>query len=918
MVVEWKFLDDGTMSVKTPALESETILPKYIADVFKTKEIIRTQDITQNGYSVIDMPSLRDNVRWGHLIMVVQLMHPFLQKVTGILEENDISVDQEELEIAEIVFAGHDVGHTDNSHQSEEILNYSHEQRTIDVFLGDGELGELLRSKYPKNKVEKVVQIITNIDIHQGDVPMEKLSPFLQLYAQLVSSGGDLDKVAYTMGDTTYAGVKSSLNPQKLLDSFGIGIDANGDYLLYWNEDGQRQLEILDIERFQNYRDIYFIPSAEIMRYMEPVMLELVDHEPDSVKSKLPTPFLNKIMANKSKSHVTTLSQELEMTDTPMNEAWAILSREAENPILRYLADLYSSRPDYHFFESYKEISEILAQLQEIFPGKDLSKTNSLFAVTSKCKLIKPTEDPWIQVGNGDLKKATEKEGCLIKPENFVRRRIFFNPELLRLELNMTKEQFAEYEFDLDWILDSLMPAEDEFQDKYVATPNNSMNMQDFIEFMKEHGFTYDGVKSEQNEDDYFDTAHLDLLQAGKIFRLRRTFDKSSSIKNFVNYKSLISDGEFSHRRSLKTKMKPDMTIDDVEDIIKHRSGETFELRNSPWLHVSTSRSKLYFSRNGKKIAVSWDDSLYNNKVIRENADDIMLEFSSRGENSDRLILKGIQNIMKEQETNFKPFRGNKASRGAELTYQKKKLKETSAVEPTIPNSSIGNEDELKCKFKEKDRQQVTQILHDVLASLGIVPSDEAVTKPQVDEYYDTPEYSFARKKESLRVRESKKKIIGTYKTPKTHSQSLTSRNEMNIQVHENSAQALIDGAKVQYGIDLPDNIGSVVQVENQRIKQNYSANGIDLEVAIDDVHNVDLKTGKRKHSDLGEFEIEFKDDVSPEEADKLMDSIYLEVLRKCTEKGIWIKKSEFSKYIDSLVDLGIIQDVQKMLGIGE
>ena len=138
----------------------------------------------------------------------------------------------------------------------------------------------------------------------------------------------------------------------------------------------------------------------------------------------------------------------------------------------------------------------------------------------------------------------------------------------------------------------------------------------------------------------------------------------------------------------------------------------------------------------------------------------------------------------------------------------------------------------------------------------------------------------------------------------------------MNIQVHENSAQALIDGAKVQYGIDLPDNIGSVVQVENQRIKQNYSANGIDLEVVIDDVHNVDLKTGKRKHSDLGEFEIEFKGDVSPEEADKLMDSIYLEVLRKCTEKGIWIKKSEYSKYIDSLVDLGIVQDVQKMIGI--
>ena len=47
MIVEWEFLDNGTMRVKTPALEGERILPKYVADVFKTKEIIRTQDITQ-------------------------------------------------------------------------------------------------------------------------------------------------------------------------------------------------------------------------------------------------------------------------------------------------------------------------------------------------------------------------------------------------------------------------------------------------------------------------------------------------------------------------------------------------------------------------------------------------------------------------------------------------------------------------------------------------------------------------------------------------------------------------------------------------------------------------------------------------------------------------------------------------------
>lgn len=441
-----------------------------------------------------------------------------------------------------MVFASHDVGHTDNSHQSEEILKYSHEQRTIDILLGDSELGRLLCSKYPKEKVERIVQIITNIDINQGDVPKEKLSPFLQLYAQLVSSGGDLDKVAYTMGDTTYAGVKSSLDPQKLQDSFGVGIDAKGDYILHWGEEGQRQLEILDIERFQNYRDIYFNPSAEIMRNMEPVMLDLAAQESDEVKSKLPEAFLNKIKASKSDTRITNLDQELQMTNTPMNVAWKILSEEAENPILRYLADLRGSRKDYHFFESERDVSEILNKLQEIFPDKDISKTNSLFAVTSKCKMIKPTEDPWIQTRNGDLKKASEKEGCLIKPENFVRRRIFFNPELLRLELNMTKEQFAEYEFDLDWILDDLVPTEDEFQAKYVLKSGAKVNIEDFIEFMKQQGFTYDGRKKERNEDDYYDSDSLDLLKSGKEFRIRKSIS-SSDIKDYVDYKETLTDG---------------------------------------------------------------------------------------------------------------------------------------------------------------------------------------------------------------------------------------------------------------------------------------------------------------------------------------------------------------------------------------
>lgn len=906
MVIEWNFLDNGTMSVKTPALDSESILPKYIADVFKTKEIIRTQDITQTGYAAIDIPSLDENKRWGHLIMSAQLMHIFLEKVKDIFEKNSIDVDYEELEIAEIVFACHDVGHTDNSHQSEHILKYPHEQRTMDIILGDTELGNLVCSQYSRQKVEKIVNLLT-----KNDVSQENLSPLLQVFSQLVSSGADLDKLAYTIADTTYAGIKSSIDVQKLFDAFGVDIDANGNYILYCDDAGQRQLEILDIEVFQNYRDVYNSPSDEIMRTLEPIMLELVENEPDDIKKLLPEPFLNKVKSFQGDSRVTTLEQELQMTDTPMVEAWKILSVNAQNPILRYLADMYGNRHDYYFVESNKDISDIISLLQEIFPDNDLSNTISLFDITSRRKMIKSSEEPWIRTKSGVLQKATEKPGCLINSENFTRRRIFFNPELLRLELGMTKEQFSEYQIDIDSFLNELFSQENEFQIKYVSTLDNSIDINTFIAFIEQHGFSYDGIKFEHNTDYYFETASLDLLKSDKEFRIRQSSSIGCNSKKYAFYKRPLADGQFSHKHSIKTSIKPGMTIRDVENIIKHRANENFDLEDSPFMDVSTSRSKLYFSRNGKKFSISWDDSLYNNRWLHECADDIMLEISVLGENSDKLILKNLQQIMQEQSKNFEAYTGSKVSRGVFLTYQKNKLN-------GLPgNNSVNNENELKCKFKESDRKQVSQILHDTLVSFGIVPLGEASINYQVDEYYDTSEYKLASKKESLRVRESGKKIIGTYKTPKNHSSTLTSRNEMNIQVSENSAQALINGAKSQYGVNLPENIDSVVQVENQRMKQDYSANGVALEIAIDDVHNVDLKTGLKKHADLGEFEIEFKDDISPEKADNLMNSIYLEVLRKCSEKGIFIKKSQFNKYMDALVDLGIIKDIDKMISIG-
>lgn len=49
MIVEWKFLEDGTMKVRTLVWEERQKLPEYIVKVFQTKEVIRKQEIMQRN-----------------------------------------------------------------------------------------------------------------------------------------------------------------------------------------------------------------------------------------------------------------------------------------------------------------------------------------------------------------------------------------------------------------------------------------------------------------------------------------------------------------------------------------------------------------------------------------------------------------------------------------------------------------------------------------------------------------------------------------------------------------------------------------------------------------------------------------------------------------------------------------------------
>lgn len=923
MELTWKFLEDGSLYVEDPIYKKPYVLPPHIAGMFRTKEMQRLQKIKQTDYSWLDWPGLENNRRWRHSMGVAHLGHELFEKFQKeVFLQYGIEMDQMEREIAECVLSAHDIGHLDNSHHSEKLIQYSHEARTVDILLGDTEVGEYLRSKYPQDKIEQVVSIISKIN-NDEEIDNTQLSPLMQLYSQVVSSSYDIDKVDYTLGDSYYAGIPSGVDPYEIINGFSATVDKNGDLRLAIKEKAQRQGERLQIERFQNYRDIYYCVSSELMDVIAPYAFELILQEPEEIKQKLPVVFRKKIEAGMANKRITTLEEELQMTDDVTEAAYEMLSKEAKNPVLRYLCDTRTVRRDCVAFVNGKNREVFLQELQSIFPDRDLSGIKALHTSKSACKLKKPNEDFLIEKENGEIVSIERQEGTVIKPQVFELRRVYFNSELLRLELGLSEREFEQYKPRIESFIDNMLGRTEEFQARYTLE-DKSFRKEDLIEILKMYGFSFLGTDTSINIDRYYDTRNFDMLMSGRELRGREIISTDTTKepdKMSAMYKCPADskNSNYTFRKIFEESSNVgDITLERIKQALAPQVPELADipLEAKPIIVANTKRTKLYFIRNGKAICVAWDETQYDNKWFDQRANDIMIEVQNRRGTS-KLVLKAIDQIFSRYSDKFKKCQISKVLRGARLTHRQEREMVEERTNDNLEqrkSDTNGIEREKKIRFSEKDRENLALLLPEIMKQLGYqTKTGNYELEDQTDYYFDTPSFYYAKSEgePSLRTREKKDgKLKSTYKVPEVFSNSISERKEIESIPQTTTAEDFIKAMKEKGVVIYPDNLELITKVVNHRRTQVFYRDGIEFELAIDDVMNVDPKKQKSKKSSKGEFEIEIKSaDCEVEKQRQILESIWNSILEACKTQGIELTPSEHNKYVSSLIELELIKE---------
>ena len=299
---------------------------KLLARLIDAAEFQRLRRIKQLGLALFAYQAA-EHSRFTHSLGALHLATRTLEKL-----KSKYSISAETQIAVRCAALLHDIGHGAFSHVIETILDFRHEQFTIEAVLSDEtEVGRILKT-FSKDLPENVAAII------RGDFRPMAL-------AQLVSSQLDVDRMDYLLRDSLMTGAKYGIYDLEWIIK-SLEIDEANDRL-YVSARGVYAVEDYLQARYYMFRQVYF---HRTLRSAEAVLKSLLRRALEIFQTGKPiwfavgTPF-EKILTGEKLS----LNEHLELDDADVmfhikrwqNSADAILSDLAKRFLNRRLFKVF-------------------------------------------------------------------------------------------------------------------------------------------------------------------------------------------------------------------------------------------------------------------------------------------------------------------------------------------------------------------------------------------------------------------------------------------------------------------------------------------------------------------------------------------------------------------------------------------------
>lgn len=634
-------------------------------EIVNCDEFKRLADITQTSMASLEYPALEQETRYEHSIGVYYLMSRTLNELERKLGKQGVYFNKNEKDMAKLAALLHDIGHGVNSHLLEKVTGLSHEERGIDIIRDPNtKIHQIIEQKYGHDFIEQLVEFMEVI-YGKGEIKEtlqineDNTISLKGVLAALISHNNDIDRMDYLMRESTYTGLGTFTNYEELIKSLECVLIGD-EVLLAIPEDKMYLQESNIFERVRNYMNIYYCDMDSVGNYLFEQLIDELRQHPDEVPQDVPEA-IRKFLTQKKMS--LTNQEYMQLTNTPFNSALERIKESTQNDKLRYLCDYkQNAKKDYHILPSEKDEDYIRKLLGRVVIG---------FPKNSKCifkttKTIKPYKKTKFGSNNVITKvgiKKFEELQHAISLEPSVKTTMAINPELLRLELGMEKNEFEErYGEAIKEVVESQAKPVQEFERKYIipllgkeAIDLNITQPAPFkgiSQILTEHYEQKDSVQY-FSIDTYYDTKKFDLLKKGASLRIREgnKFYKAKESQEYkrkrITYKTRTDDVQDSYVTKNKSEEIGDST--DIKDYDEFLDRNNISKDLKEVLKVNNMRRLITVLVNGQEIDVSLNLGSYTNCISGKTGELCTIEIRPReNQITGRLGILAVKKVLEQ------------------------------------------------------------------------------------------------------------------------------------------------------------------------------------------------------------------------------------------------------------------------------